>query len=103
MGIGADSGEGVIDDWQAALAALAGVIEPRVEEIFWRTCEKILRITRNLDYVPDDLEHLERDLADTYFMNFSVFQSLPDSWAIRQLFPVLPVHRLAEEPTRRAV
>jgi len=75
----------------------------RVEEFFWRTAEKILRITRSLDYVPDDLEHLERDLADTYFMNFSVFQSLPDSWAIRQLFPVLPVHRLTEEPTRRAV
>ena len=75
----------------------------RVEELFWRTSEKILRIARALEYVPDDLEHLERDLADSYFMNFSVFQSLPDSWAIRQLFPVLPVHRLTEEPTRRAV
>jgi arginine decarboxylase len=75
----------------------------RVEELFWRTSEKILRITRSLEYVPDDLDHLERDLADTYFMNFSVFQSLPDSWAIRQLFPVLPIHRLNEEPTRRAV
>ena len=75
----------------------------RVEELFWRTSEKILRISRSLEYVPDDLEHLERDLADTYFINFSVFQSLPDSWAIRQLFPVLPVHRLIEEPTRRAV
>jgi arginine decarboxylase len=75
----------------------------RVEELFWRTSEKILRIARGLEYVPDDLENLERDLADTYFMNFSVFQSLPDSWAIRQLFPVLPLHRLAEEPTRRAV
>jgi len=75
----------------------------RVEELYWRTCEKILRVTRNLEYVPDDLEHLGRDLADTYFMNFSVFQSLPDSWAIRQLFPVLPIHRLNEEPTRRAV
>jgi arginine decarboxylase len=74
----------------------------RVEELYWRTCEKILRITRELEYVPDDLDHLERDLADTYFTNFSVFQSLPDSWAIRQLFPILPVHRLDEEPTRRA-
>ncbi len=75
----------------------------RVEEFFWRTSEKILKITRTLEYVPDDLEHLERDLADTYFMNFSVFQSLPDSWAIRQLFPVLPLHRNQEEPTRHAV
>jgi len=75
----------------------------RVEELFWRTSEKILRLTGSLEYVPDDLEHMQRDLADTYFMNFSVFQSLPDSWAIRQLFPVMPIHRLGEEPTRRAV
>ncbi len=74
----------------------------RVEELFWRACEKILRVSRTLEYVPDDLEHLQRDLADTYFMNFSVFQSLPDSWAIRQLFPVLPLHRLTEQPTRHA-
>jgi arginine decarboxylase len=75
----------------------------RVEEFFWRTCEKILRITRQLDYVPDDLANLERDMADTYFLNFSLFQSMPDSWAIGQLFPILPIHRLNEEPTRRAI
>jgi arginine decarboxylase len=75
----------------------------RVEELFWRICEKILRITRQLDYVPDDLAHLERDMADTYFLNFSVFQSMPDSWAIGQLFPVMPIHRLLEKPTRHAI
>jgi arginine decarboxylase len=75
----------------------------RVEEYFWRTCEKILRITRLLDYVPDDLANLERDMADTYFLNFSLFQSVPDSWAIHQLFPVLPLHRHTEPPTRRAI
>ena len=75
----------------------------RAEEFFWHTCEKILRVTRKLDYVPDDLEHLERDMADTYFLNFSVFQSMPDAWAIEQLFPILPLHRHDEEPTRRAV
>jgi len=75
----------------------------RIEEYFWRTCEKILRITRTLDYVPEELEHLERDMADTYYLNFSVFQSMPDAWAIRQLFPVLPIHRNTEEPTRRAI
>jgi arginine decarboxylase len=75
----------------------------RVEEFFWRTCEKILRITRTLEYVPDDLANLERDMADTYFLNFSIFQSMPDSWAIKQLFPVLPIHRHDEEPLRRAV
>jgi arginine decarboxylase len=75
----------------------------RVEELFWRTCQKILRIIRALPYVPDDLANLERDMADTYFLNFSLFQSLPDSWAINQLFPVLPLHRLNEQPTRHAV
>jgi arginine decarboxylase len=74
----------------------------RVEEFFWRTCEKILRITRGLDYVPDDLANLERDMSDTYFVNFSLFQSVPDSWAIHQLFPVMPLHRHLEEPTRHA-
>ncbi|MBL8858036.1 MAG: biosynthetic arginine decarboxylase [Planctomycetes bacterium] len=74
-----------------------------VEDYFWRTCEKILRITRTLDYVPDDLANLERDMADTYFLNFSLFQSVPDSWAIHQLFPVLPLHRHNETPTRRAI
>jgi len=75
----------------------------RVEEFFWGTCQKILTVTRGLDYVTDDLEHLERDMADTYFLNFSVFQSMPDSWAIGQLFPILPLHRHDEEPTRRGV
>ncbi len=75
----------------------------RVEEFFWRACQKILKLTRSLEYVPDDLEHLERDMADTYFLNFSVFQSMPDSWAIRQLFPVMPLHRHLEQPTRRGV
>jgi arginine decarboxylase len=75
----------------------------RVEDYFWRSCEKILRITRTLDYVPDDLANLERDMADTYFLNFSLFQSVPDSWAIHQLFPVLPLHRHNETPTRRAI
>lgn len=75
----------------------------RVEEFFWSTCWKILRVVRDLDYVPDDLAHLERDMADTYFVNFSVFQSMPDSWAIQQLFPILPLHRHNEAPRRRAV
>jgi arginine decarboxylase len=75
----------------------------RVEEFFWKTCSRINRLARTLPYVPDDLANLERDLADTFFLNFSVFQSLPDSWAINQLFPVMPLHRLNEQPTRRAI
>jgi len=75
----------------------------QAENIFWNLCQKIARLAKELDHVPEELEHLERMLSDTYFCNFSVFQSLPDSWAIDHLFPVMPIHRLAEEPTRRAV
>jgi arginine decarboxylase len=75
----------------------------RVERLFWDCCERILRITRELSYVPDDLEPLEKGLADTYYGNFSVFQSAPDHWAVKQLFPVMPIHRLEEKPTRRGV
>ena len=75
----------------------------RVERLFWDCCERILRITRELSYVPDDLEPLEKGLADTYYGNFSVFQSVPDHWAVKQLFPVMPIHRLEEKPTRRGV
>jgi arginine decarboxylase len=73
----------------------------RMEELFWACCEKIMRIVRELEYVPDDLQRLERQLADTYYGNFSVFQSLPDSWAMKQLFPVIPIQRLDEAPSRR--
>lgn len=75
----------------------------QVENIFWACAQKILRIVRELEYVPDDLEGIERTMADTYFCNFSCFQSLPDFWAVQQLFPILPIHRLNEEPTRRGI
>ncbi len=75
----------------------------RGERLFWQTCQRILHVVRSQSYVPDELEGLEKLLADTYFGNFSVFQSAPDSWAVDQLFPVLPIHRLDEEPTRKAV
>jgi arginine decarboxylase len=73
------------------------------EQCFWGICQKILRICREMKETPEELETLEKALADTYFCNFSMFQSLPDSWAIDQLFPILPIHRLMEEPSRRAV
>jgi arginine decarboxylase len=75
----------------------------RVEQLFWGCCEAILKIIRELEYVPDDLEGLEKGMADTYYGNFSVFQSAPDHWAVKQLFPILPLHRLDERPTRRGV
>ena len=74
-----------------------------IERLFWAVCSKILRMVRELDYTPEELQGLESMLSDTYFCNFSVFQSMPDSWAIKQLFPIMPIHRLTENPTRKAV
>jgi arginine decarboxylase len=75
----------------------------RVERLFWACCDKIRRVVRDLPYVPEDLADLEKSLADTYYGNLSVFQSAPDHWAVKQLFPVMPIHRLEEEPTRRGI
>jgi arginine decarboxylase len=74
----------------------------RAERLYWACCAKILEIVRQQDYVPDDLEDLEKIMASIYYINLSVFQSAPDSWAIDQLFPIMPIHRLDEEPTCRA-
>ncbi|MCI0357791.1 MAG: biosynthetic arginine decarboxylase [Planctomycetaceae bacterium] len=73
------------------------------ENLFWAICKKIKRLAEQLDFMPEELEGLDTLLSDTYFCNFSLFQSMPDSWAIKQLFPVMPIHRLAERPTRHAV
>jgi arginine decarboxylase len=75
----------------------------RVERLFWDCCEKIQGIARDLPEVPHELKELERGLADTYYGNLSVFQSAPDHWAVRQLFPVMPIQRLDERPTRRGI
>jgi len=73
------------------------------ERLYWATCARVRDYCRKLERVPEELEGLELILSDTYFCNFSVFQSLPDSWAIDQLFPIMPIHRLNEKPTRNAV
>ena len=73
------------------------------ESLFWATCDRIRQVVADLDYVPEELDGLERALADTYFCNFSVFQSAPDHWAVKQLFPTMPIHRLDERPNRRAI
>ncbi|MEZ4319310.1 MAG: biosynthetic arginine decarboxylase [Myxococcota bacterium] len=75
----------------------------RMERLFWQVCGRIRAAVKRAEYVPDDLDALQNMLADTYYCNFSVFQSAPDSWAIGQLFPVVPIQRLDEEPRRRAV
>jgi len=73
------------------------------ERLFWLTCRKVLKIVRTLPTIPEELERLERSMADTYFCNFSLFQSVPDHWAINHLFPIMPILRLNERPTRRGV
>jgi len=75
----------------------------RAEQLYWGCCQKILKVVRTQDYVPDDLEDLEKIMASIYYINLSVFQSVPDSWAIDQLFPIMPIHRLDEEPTCRGI
>jgi len=73
------------------------------EHLFWAIGHKIQRLVRQMEFVPEELENLDSMLSDTYFCNFSLFQSMPDSWAIKQLFPIMPIHRLGERPTRHAV
>lgn len=73
------------------------------EQIFWTTINEINRLSKELKNPGTELSDLERILADIYYCNFSVFQSLPDSWAIEQIFPVMPIHRLNEEPTRNGI
>ena len=72
------------------------------ERIFWGICRKIEKLSSRLKFMPDEIRSLKTRLADKYFCNFSVFQSVPDSWAIDQVFPVVPLYRLNEEPTRDA-
>jgi arginine decarboxylase len=74
-----------------------------VEEIFWYTMLRIQEKLREVRHLPRDMEGLESALSDIYYGNLSVFQSIPDSWAIDQLFPVMPVHRLDEAPTRKGI
>jgi arginine decarboxylase len=85
------------------LGALSVEMRALAERLFWAVCSKMLKLVRDMDYTPEELQGLEALLSDTYFCNFSIFQSMPDSWAIKQLFPIMPIHRLHEVPTRRAV
>lgn len=75
----------------------------KAEDLFWATSTKIAELTQNMPDFEDLYYELAKDLSDTYFGNFSVFQSLPDSWALDQLFPVLPIHRLQEKPDNTAI
>ncbi|MCH2183288.1 MAG: biosynthetic arginine decarboxylase [Mariniblastus sp.] len=73
------------------------------ERLGWSICNRINQKLECLEFIPRELQQLKHQLADTYFGNFSVFQALPDSWALDQVFPVVPIHRLGERPNRQGV
>jgi arginine decarboxylase len=74
----------------------------KIEHLFWQLCRKVQQWAPEMRYIPEEVEKITKALADQYLCNFSIFQSMPDHWAIQQLFPVMPVHRLDEEPARTA-
>ena len=73
-----------------------------IEAMYWSVYHEINNLAKHMKHVPEELRGLDKILADKYFCNFSLFQSLPDSWAIDQLFPIMPIQRLNERPTRNA-
>lgn len=74
----------------------------QIESLYWSISHEISELVHHQKHVPDELRTLDKMMADKYFCNFSLFQSLPDSWGIDQLFPIMPIQRLDEKPTRSA-
>lgn len=74
----------------------------KVERLFWSVAREIQQMATETKHAPDEFKHLSKMLSDKFFCNFSLFQSLPDSWAIDQIFPIMPIHRLEEKPLRSA-
>jgi len=74
----------------------------QIERLFWSIAKEIYQMTSEIKHIPEELLHLPKLLSDKYFCNFSLFQSLPDSWAVDQIFPIIPIHRLDEKPDRSA-
>ena len=104
----------MLEDWHDAEQIREGALElfshgmvdlktrAEIEAMYWSVCHEINNLAKNMKHVPDELRNMDKLLADKYFCNFSLFQSLPDSWAIDQLFPVMPIQRLNERPSRNA-
>ena len=104
----------VLEDWHDAEQIREEVLDlfahgivdlktrAEVEAMYWSVCHEIHALAKNLKHVPEELMNIDKLLADKYFCNFSLFQSLPDSWAIDQVFPIMPIQRLTERPTRNA-
>ncbi len=74
----------------------------QIESIYWAISHEVAELAHHQKHVPDELRALDKQMADKYFCNFSLFQSMPDSWALDQLFPIMPIARLNEQPTRSA-
>jgi len=74
----------------------------QIERLFWSIARELYQMTNETKHIPEELRHLPKILADKYFCNFSLFQSMPDSWAIDQIFPIVPLQRLDEKPMRAA-
>lgn len=74
----------------------------QIESLYWAISHEVAELAHHQKHVPDELRTLDKQMADKYFCNFSLFQSMPDSWGIDQLFPIMPISRLEERPTRSA-
>lgn len=74
----------------------------QIESLYWAISHEVAELAHHQKHIPDELRMLDKQMADKYFCNFSLFQSMPDSWGIDQLFPIMPIARLNEEPTRSA-
>jgi len=75
----------------------------KIDCVYWQLAQQIVNMHRGLRYVPDEVKELETSLGDQYICNFSVFQSLLDHWALGQLFPIMPIHRLTTAPDRNGM
>ncbi len=102
----------VFEDWHDALQIREEALElfslglldlttrANIEKLFWSVARDVNDMTRSMKHPPEELRKVARMLPEKYFCNFSLFQSLPDSWAIDQMFPIMPIERLDEKPTR---
>ncbi len=108
------SSRSMLEDWhdaedireQALDLFRHGIIDlktrAQIESLYWAISHEVAELAHHQKHVPDELRTLDKKMADKYFCNFSLFQSLPDSWGIDQLFPIMPIERLTERPTRSA-
>lgn len=83
-----------------SLGLLSLTTRAKVEKLFWSVARDVAQMTRSLKHPPEELQKVVKMLPEKYFCNFSLFQSLPDAWAIDQLFPIMPIQRLDEKPNR---